>query len=91
MLKDKLFWLLQQPNVLDYNKTAMLEKFVEGVTEETAIALTLCGTSGERMALAFMNGNSQAIEPFLDNVSYNSAISNPYILRAINLHLINTK
>lgn len=91
MLKDKLFWLLRQPNVLDYNKAAMLEKFVEGVTEETAIALTLCGTSGERMAVAFMQGNEKAIEPFIDNVSYNGSISNPYILRAINLHLINMK
>ena len=80
----KIWWLLRQPNCLHYNKAELLAKYVEGVSEVTAIALELCGTSGEELATDFMEGKD-VIDKFLENVSFNGERSNPLILRAINI------
>jgi len=52
------------------------------------IALHLCGIANEDLANDFMNGDESVIEAFLSNVSFCSRDSAPYILWAINAHLM---
>ena len=52
------------------------------------IARELCGSANAGLAIKFMNGDEDTIGRFLSNVSFNGEDSDPYILRAIQLHLI---
>ena len=76
-IEKALMWLIAQgDSILDSN---IFPK---------QIAAFLCGENYQ-IAIDFMNGKENTIEDFLNNVSHNSDVSNSYILRAIQLHLIN--
>ena len=80
--------LMSADNALNYNKEKLLSKYVEGVTEEEAIALELCGTSGKELVLGFIQ-EGLFVEKFFTNISFNSERCIPLIVRAINLAYIN--
>lgn len=88
-IEEAVMLLLSFDNALSYNKEALLEKYVDGVSEQEAIGLYLCGTSGCELVLAFIAGHR--LQQFLTNVSFNSVSSVPLILRAIQLRIANQK
>jgi len=75
--------LMLQSNSLD---TINLDGII--TTEEEHIGQFLCG-GGYRFAVKFMSGDRSVVDKFLQNVSFNSDRSNPYILRACHLHIQN--
>lgn len=85
-IEEAVMFLLSFDNALSYNKDALLEKYVEGVTEQEAIGLFLAGTSGERIVLDFIKGEKPF--DFFYNCSFNSVQSVPLILRAIQLRMM---
>lgn len=88
--EEALSILLSAENALDYNKEELLDKFVEGVTEEEALALELCGISGEDLVLSLIKNGKYEME-FLRDISFNSDRCIPLIIRVLNLFLINRK
>jgi hypothetical protein len=88
-IEEAVMFLLSFDNALSYNKEALLEKYVDGIKEETAIARELAGTSGERIVLDFIKGEKPF--DFFYNCSFNSIDSAPLIIRAIQLRIANQK
>jgi hypothetical protein len=78
--------LLQSPNALDYSREELLKGYVEGVSEMKALALTLCGTANQQLAITVMSFNSNPLE-FFNNVSYNGYNSIPLVVRVLNIAL----
>lgn len=75
-LESATMWLLAQGTQI---ASSVLIK------HDIAVALM-----GENAVIAddFMSGNDSQIKPFLANVVFNSQLSHPLILRAIQIHLI---
>jgi len=88
-IDEAIMRLLSHPYALNYNEEKMMESYNKSkVSEKEVLASHLCGMSGESIVIAFMDGDKDAIEPFLKNVSFNTEKSIPLILRVINLRLI---
>lgn len=96
-LINKLVELMLSNNSLSYDFEEIkskyhYEKVVELVdnnlldAEIWCLSSELCGTSGHKMATNFMK-NLENESYFLQNVSFNSEISNPLIMRAIQIRM----
>lgn len=88
-IEEAVMFLLTFEESLQYNKAKLLKLYHPGTSEETCIALRLCGTSGEKLALGFMQG--KYVKQFLLNVSFCTDCSIPLIMRAIQIHLAHVK
>lgn len=82
--------LLSAENALRYNRKKLLAEYAVGVTEEEALAIELCGTSGKDMVLSLINEGKYEME-FLRDASYNTERCIPLVLRVLNLFLIRNK
>ena len=82
------------PELLKYKNAFNLEEEAKGKgmgfpfkNEKMAIGSYLCGIAGMDMAIEFMEGGHNE-DIFLKNVSFAGESAVPFILRAINIRLI---